>query len=115
MDEEAARTAADYLRARRLSAPARLVVREVVLRGNPAERLRDFARAGGVDLIVMTAHGHAGTRRSALGSVTDRLARQGLPLFIVRPLTADTDQGHAVWQEQLEPERPSVAGLTEAE
>ena len=42
----------------------------VVLEGDPAMRIVEYANANGVDLIVMPAHGYGPFRRFLLGSVT---------------------------------------------
>ncbi len=44
-----------------------------VLSGNPAEVILEFAKAKGVDLIVMGSHGRAGLDRVLMGSVSDRV------------------------------------------
>jgi len=44
-----------------------------VLSGNPAEVILEFAKAKGVDLIVMGSHGRTGLDRVLMGSVSDRV------------------------------------------
>jgi len=48
---------------------------------------------GGCDLIALATHGRGGLQRWAMGSVTERvLAGTALPVFIVRPQPAATEQ-----------------------
>jgi len=60
--------------------------------GKIPEVLNDHATTMGVDLIVMSTHGRGALSRFWLGSVADRLVRQGLvPILLVRPLEEKTD------------------------
>lgn len=43
--------------------------------GLAAERIVEYARAAGVDLIVLGSHGHTGFSRALLGSVSERVMR----------------------------------------
>jgi nucleotide-binding universal stress UspA family protein len=57
----------------------------VVLRGSAADELVAYASGLHVDLFVMSAHGHGGLIRMALGSVTDRLIAAGIaPVLVER-------------------------------
>lgn len=52
--------------------------------GPPHEHIIDYAKQHGVDLIVMSTHGHGGLKRMLLGSTTDRVIRSGeLPVLVV--------------------------------
>jgi nucleotide-binding universal stress UspA family protein len=82
-EEEAAQAAAEYLAYLQQRAPAGLTVTSEVLRGDPAACLIEFAETQPVDLVVMSSHGRGGVGRMALGSVTDRIVRHGLPTCIV--------------------------------
>ena len=56
-----------------------------VLRGSPAEALRDYAAKNGVDLIVIATHGRSGVSRWVWGSVADRILRSAcVPVLMVR-------------------------------
>ena len=57
----------------------------VELTTGPAhEHVIDYAKQHGVDLIVMSTHGHGGLKRMLLGSTTDRVIRSGeLPVLVV--------------------------------
>lgn len=46
------------------------------LRGDPAERIVQLAKAEQADLIVMATAGHAGLRRALLGSVAEAVMRE---------------------------------------
>ncbi len=55
--------------------------------GKISEVLNDHVMATGADLIVMSTHGRGALSRFWLGSVADKLVRQGLvPILLVRPL-----------------------------
>jgi nucleotide-binding universal stress UspA family protein len=54
--------------------------------GRVAEVIRRHAANAGVDLIVMTTHGHTGLSRMWLGSVADAVVRQdSIPVLMIRP------------------------------
>ncbi len=56
-----------------------------VLLGNVAETLTDFASKNGVDLIIISTHGHSGVSRWFLGSVAERVLRSAsVPVLMVR-------------------------------
>ena len=58
--------------------------------GTPWQEIVAMAKARQVDLIVMGTHGRTGLRHVLLGSVAEKVVRQGLcPVLVSRPL-ADT-------------------------
>jgi nucleotide-binding universal stress UspA family protein len=52
---------------------AGLSVKRVLLEGDPARKIVDYAAAEGVDLILMPTHGYGPFRRFILGSVTAKI------------------------------------------
>jgi nucleotide-binding universal stress UspA family protein len=67
-------------------APTGLQFVQRLVDGFPADALSDYARAEGIDLIVMTTHGRGGFSRFWLGSVADALVRQSrTPVLLIRP------------------------------
>lgn len=70
---EEAREALTTLAARLVPAPLRGGVR--VRQGNAYSEITEAARQLGVDLIVMSTHGHTGMRRVLIGSVAERVVR----------------------------------------
>ena len=51
-----------------------------------ADKILDYARNNGVDLIVMSTHGRSGVSRFAFGSVTDKVMRHAnIPVLTVVP------------------------------
>lgn len=63
-----------------------IAVRSVVLLGQPAEEIIDFARDENVDLIVMCSHGTSGLGRWVFGSVTEKVLRGAeTPVLVIRP------------------------------
>ena len=43
--------------------------------GAAVENIIDYSKENGIDLVVMSTHGHGGVRRLLMGSVTDRVIR----------------------------------------
>lgn len=65
---------------------AGLQARTLSLRGEPASTLIDLEPGTQVGLVVMATHGRTGLARFALGSIADRVAREGrAPVLLVRP------------------------------
>lgn len=54
-----------------------IVVETELLEGEPHERIVEHAKQHGVDIIVMSTHGHGGIKRLIMGSTTDRVIRSG--------------------------------------
>lgn len=60
--------------------------RGVVLKGNVASAILDYAEKNEVDLIIMTTHGRSGLARWVFGSVADRVSRLSkTPVLVVPP------------------------------
>jgi len=52
--------------------------------GSPHDYIIDYAKQHGIDLIVMSTHGHGGLKRMLLGSITDKVIRAGeMPVLVV--------------------------------
>lgn len=67
--------------------------RSVVDRGPTAATLLDREKAEQPDLLVIATHGRTGLARFALGSVTDRMVREGTaPVLIVRRSTEPSNR-----------------------
>ena len=65
-------------------------VETIVLDGPPVDRIQDFSRLYGIDLIAMSTHGHTGLRRWLYGSVTSKVMRNShCSMLIVRPPEAE--------------------------
>ena len=61
-------------------------VQSVVLMGQAAENISDYATKNGVDLIIIATHGRSGVSRWVWGSVADRVVRSSsMPVLLVRP------------------------------
>jgi nucleotide-binding universal stress UspA family protein len=66
--------------------PPELALETVVVRGEPAASILDYAERNEIDLIVMATHGHTGLRRWIYGSVTHKvLCKADCAMLIVRP------------------------------
>lgn len=63
-------------------------VRTILYEGSPAAALLDAEQTEQPDVVVMSTHGRSGLDRFALGSVTERMVKEGTrPVLIVRPPT----------------------------
>ncbi len=51
-------------------------VRHVMLEGDPADQIVQYARGAGMDLIVMGTQGRTGVERLLLGSVAEKVLRE---------------------------------------
>jgi nucleotide-binding universal stress UspA family protein len=68
------------------------VVKPVILQGNPAEQIVEYADKEGIGLIVIATHGQSGIKRWALGSVADRVVRATTkPVALIRAKGARAD------------------------
>ncbi|HEV8124424.1 MAG TPA: universal stress protein [Gemmatimonadales bacterium] len=88
-DDAALQREVDYLAgvARRFAANSGLPVKHRVLDGDVPSAIEEFSMAQGVDLVVMTTHGHTGITRLWLGSTADKLIRRlRIPVLVVRPV-----------------------------
>jgi nucleotide-binding universal stress UspA family protein len=60
-------------------------VEPVILEGNPASEIVNFAEKNDVELIVMGALGNTGVQRCLLGSVAENVVRHSkVPVLVVR-------------------------------
>jgi nucleotide-binding universal stress UspA family protein len=89
--DEAARRAESYLAETRRHLHERMGAREcdvktLVRDGPVAQTILDCAEESSCGLIVMATHSEAGIGRLVLGSVTDRILRDGqTPLLLAHP------------------------------
>ena len=66
----------------------------VVLEGNPANMLADYATKNAVDLIVLASHGRSGVSRWLMGSVAERVVRTScVPVMMVRAPGCEPKEG----------------------
>jgi nucleotide-binding universal stress UspA family protein len=64
---------------------AGLEAESIVLKGDPAERIVNFAEERNVDLIVVGSHGIGGFERLVIGSVSEKVVRHAkIPVLVVR-------------------------------
>jgi nucleotide-binding universal stress UspA family protein len=54
----------------------KIVVRHVLLEGDPAAEIARFAADAGIDVIVIGTHGRTGVDRLVMGSVAERVMRE---------------------------------------
>jgi nucleotide-binding universal stress UspA family protein len=89
MSEEA-RRALEILR--QAAAARGLQVRQSVRLGLDFQEIIEYARAEGVDLIVMATHGRTGLAHVLVGSVAERVVRKSpCPVLTVKPATMRLD------------------------
>lgn len=63
-----------------------LTVKTVLLKGNAADSIVDYAKTNGVDLIAMATHGRSGISRWVWGSTAEKILRSSTtPILLVRP------------------------------
>jgi nucleotide-binding universal stress UspA family protein len=63
----------------------------VILAGNPARRLLEYASEEGADLIVMGTHGRTGVARALMGSVAEHVLRTApCPVLTTKHVRAET-------------------------
>ena len=60
-----------------------LDVKTDIHEGEPYEHIAEYARQHGIDIIVMSSHGHGGVKRLIMGSTTDRVIRSGAAHVLV--------------------------------
>lgn len=87
LDEQSRKFAEEHLETTAASVRAHngAQVSTAVEFGEPAERITEYARSQGVDLIVMSTHGLGATGRYAIGSVALKvLMTAPCPVFMVR-------------------------------
>jgi nucleotide-binding universal stress UspA family protein len=53
-----------------------ILTHHVLLEGDPAGEIVEFARDAGIDLIVMGTHGRSGLERLLMGSVAEKVMRE---------------------------------------
>lgn len=64
--------------------PDTVTSRSVILHGNPADKIVDYAEEGSVDIIITATHGRTGFRRLIFGSVAERVLRHArCPVLII--------------------------------
>jgi nucleotide-binding universal stress UspA family protein len=59
----------------------------VVIEGDPAQMIMDYAQKNGVDLIVMSSHGKSGISRWVFGSVADKVVHHSSIPVLISPVT----------------------------
>ena len=64
---------------------AGLEAESIILKGNPAEKILDFANENGIDMIVVGRLGKSGIERFAIGSVSEKVVKHAkVPVLIVQ-------------------------------
>ena len=62
---------------------ANVEIESVILEGNPAKEIIDFAEKNDIDLIVMGTHGMTGIQRFLIGSVAENVVRHSKKSVLV--------------------------------
>jgi nucleotide-binding universal stress UspA family protein len=64
---------------------AGLEAESIVLKGDPAQRIVNFAEEQSVDMIIVGSHGIGGFERLVIGSVSEKVVRHAkVPVLVVR-------------------------------
>jgi nucleotide-binding universal stress UspA family protein len=58
-------------------------IESVILEGNPANEIVDFAEKNDIELIVMGSHGKTGIQRFLIGSVAENVVRHSKKSVLV--------------------------------
>lgn len=71
--------------ARNAGKTANVIVEPVVLEGNPADEIVNFAENNNIDLVIMGTLGKTGIKRFLLGSVTENVVRHSKkPVLVIK-------------------------------
>ena len=64
-----------------------VVVQKLVVKGNAADEILDYAEKNKVDLILMSTHERSGMSRWVLGGVMDKIVRRStVPVLVAAPV-----------------------------
>jgi nucleotide-binding universal stress UspA family protein len=89
--EEIGHKAVSYVE--ELAKAAGLETESVVLKGNPAEEIVNFAEEKQVDMIIVGSLGKSGIKRFVLGSVSEKVVRHAkVPVLVVREQNEEKPQ-----------------------
>lgn len=82
-----------FARVKRRLEQSGIRVRSLVLEGEPADKIIEYAGSNQFNLIVMTSHGRSGVSRWAYGSVAGKvLPNVSSPILLVRPSKPGRDE-----------------------
>ena len=69
----------------KIAKAAGMEIESIVLKGDPAEKIVNFAEGQNVDMIVVGSLGKGGFERLVIGSVSEKVVRHAkVPVLIVR-------------------------------
>jgi universal stress protein A len=89
--------------------------RSVVLRGNPARKIIEYAASFGFDVIVMGRHGRSALAHLLMGGVAERVLRTArCPVLIINRTTHDAGRHEAMQDGASPPEGCVDASATTA-
>ncbi|MFW6056999.1 MAG: universal stress protein [Chloroflexota bacterium] len=84
LDKKAHEAAKEYLQKTRDRLGASCAVNTAVVDGQPAAAILDYIEKNGVDLVIMSSHGHTGLSKWFIGSVAEKvLQRSPVPVFLI--------------------------------
>lgn len=114
--EGAARTLKQLAREVELGLPEGVVVRDVILEGEPVAVLVDLAGRMGADVIALGSHGYGLWKRLTLGSVAARLIRHAPRSVLVTPRhslhpTAGDEEGEETQYDSARAEQRPASGI----
>ncbi len=83
-DKKAHESASEYLQKTRDRLGASCAVKTEVVDGQPAAAILDYIEKNGIDLVIMSSHGHTGPSKWFIGSVAEKvLQRSPVPVFLI--------------------------------
>ena len=73
--------------------PEPFKTQSVVLIGDASEKIIEYAKTEGIDLLIMGTHGRKGLDRVIFGSVAERVSKMAsVPLMLINPYRVQTDK-----------------------
>ncbi|MFW6103192.1 MAG: universal stress protein [Chloroflexota bacterium] len=84
LDKKAHESAREYLEKAKDRLGANCAVNTAVVDGQPAAAILDYIEKNGIDLVIMSSHGHTGPSKWFIGSVAEKvLQRSPVPVFLI--------------------------------
>jgi nucleotide-binding universal stress UspA family protein len=69
--------------------PAEIIICEIMLKGDPAEEIVNYAAIHDMDMIVISTHGQTGMTHTAMGETTKKvLSESEVPVICINPKAA---------------------------
>ena len=84
LDRKAHESAREYLEKTKDRLGSSCAVHTEVVDGQPAAAILDYIEKNGIDLVIMSSHGHSGPSKWFIGSVAEKVLRRSpIPVFLI--------------------------------